>query len=687
MEIKNRLFYQNGRPFFPVMGEFQYSRTFLGDWDTDLKKMKALGINTVATYVFWIHHEESEGEFDFSGNRNIRLFLELCQKNNLSVCLRIGPWVHAECRNGGFPDWILEKPCRTRTNDPLYLQYVRRYFTRLYQECKGMMEKDGGPITSIQIENEYSQWGRQGPDLGNVHMRVLNNMLREIGFDVSVYFATGWGDASLGDCVPVWGAYCEAPWEFTQEELPPFDCYLFSPNPNDKNIGSDTGIKDFDLSAAKSKFPYATVEIGGGIQMTKMRRPIIRPEDNGALITCQLGSGVDALGYYVFHGGIHPVGKTTMQEYRRVGNIDAGFACDLPERDYDFQAPISQYGRIHPMGREIKTWNQFASSFSSILLGSEVIFPFDNATDASDLKSPRYSLRKKGNGGFLFFNRYVRHYEVAPMLLSSCLHELGLENVGFTEVEIQNGQFGAFPFNVTLGEGELAYATATPFLVLNQKDVFFFASTDHPVIQWKKEGGHTFLLTKEEARNCFVFPLEDGEHVFMGEAEFYQNSEGVYALYGNSSRLFRAYPALASLPQGVKKIGEEGLWTLYEIEGNIQEIPFQKQDKYLSKEELEITVDLEDGNRFEQIYLSLDFNGDSCDLLLNGQKENDRLYSGASFEVGLRQYDFPKRVQFFVHGAKEGEPFYVEKPLHYENGVACSDLGIRVEGIQKKRIA
>ena len=82
MEIKNRLFYQNGRPFFPVMGEFQYSRTFLGDWDTDLKKMKALGINTVATYVFWIHHEESEGEFDFSGNRNIRLFLELCQKRN-----------------------------------------------------------------------------------------------------------------------------------------------------------------------------------------------------------------------------------------------------------------------------------------------------------------------------------------------------------------------------------------------------------------------------------------------------------------------------------------------------------------------------------------------------------------------------------------------------------------------------
>ena len=145
MEIKNRLFYQNGRPFFPVMGEFQYSRSFLGDWDIDLKKMKALGINTVATYVFWIHHEESEGEFDFSGNRNIRLFLELCQKNNLSVCLRIGPWVHAECRNGGFPDWILEKPCRTRTNDPLYLQYVRRYFTRLYQECKGMMEKDGGP--------------------------------------------------------------------------------------------------------------------------------------------------------------------------------------------------------------------------------------------------------------------------------------------------------------------------------------------------------------------------------------------------------------------------------------------------------------------------------------------------------------------------------------------------------------
>lgn len=71
--------------------------------------MRACGMDIIATYVFWIHHEEEEGVFDFSGQRNLHRFLELCEKWQMHVWLRIGPWAHGEARNGGFPDWLLKK--------------------------------------------------------------------------------------------------------------------------------------------------------------------------------------------------------------------------------------------------------------------------------------------------------------------------------------------------------------------------------------------------------------------------------------------------------------------------------------------------------------------------------------------------------------------------------------------------
>ena len=36
--------------------------------------MKAGGVTLVATYLLWIYHEEEEGRFDFTGDRDIRAF-------------------------------------------------------------------------------------------------------------------------------------------------------------------------------------------------------------------------------------------------------------------------------------------------------------------------------------------------------------------------------------------------------------------------------------------------------------------------------------------------------------------------------------------------------------------------------------------------------------------------------------
>ena len=100
---------QDNKRWFPVMGEIHYSRYPHEYWRESLLKMKAGGVDVASTYVIWIHHEEIEDEYDFSGDRDLRLFVQTCKECKIKLWLRIGPWVHAEVRNGGFPDWLLKR--------------------------------------------------------------------------------------------------------------------------------------------------------------------------------------------------------------------------------------------------------------------------------------------------------------------------------------------------------------------------------------------------------------------------------------------------------------------------------------------------------------------------------------------------------------------------------------------------
>lgn len=138
------------------MGEMHYSRYREDLWEESLRKMKAAGVQIVSSYMIWIHHEEIEGEFDFTGCRDLHHFMECCKKAGIYSFLRVGPWVHGECRNGGFPDWLQNKEgLELRSNDPEYLRYVERYWKQLYEQVKGFLYRDGGPVIGLQIENEY----------------------------------------------------------------------------------------------------------------------------------------------------------------------------------------------------------------------------------------------------------------------------------------------------------------------------------------------------------------------------------------------------------------------------------------------------------------------------------------------------------------------------------------------------
>ena len=404
----------NDRPILPIMGEFHFSRYPAGEWKTALKNMQQGGVDIVATYVFWIHHEETEGEWDFSGRRNLKVFLKCCQEAGMKVWLRIGPWAHGECRNGGFPDWLVEKEKRgklsLRTDDPQYLKYVDIFFTKIAEQADGYMHKDGGPVIGIQIENEYGHAG--GPsdrEEGMAHMRTLRVMAEKKGLTAPYFSATGWGGAYVPEgFLPVLGGYVDAPWANHTHELAASENFLFQPFHDDANIASDFAEGQSGFTFDTSKFPYLTAELGGGLQVTAHRRPYPYPEDIEAQTICMLGAGANLIGYYMYHGGVNPDGKyTTLQESKATG-----YANDLPVKSYDFQTCLRENGLPSESYYRLRKHHTFIKNIEELLARAKVYLP-DNIPepmDAEDMETLRAAFRynKTADCGFLFINNHQR---------------------------------------------------------------------------------------------------------------------------------------------------------------------------------------------------------------------------------------------------------------------------------------
>lgn len=132
----------DGHRVVPAMGEMHYSRIPEAEWRGELEKMKEGGINILATYILWNHIEEVEGQFDWSGQRNLRKFLKLCKEVGMAVVIRIGPWCHAEVRLGGIPDWVFTKECETRTEDPVFMELSTYWYRQgLYSSTGSAVER------------------------------------------------------------------------------------------------------------------------------------------------------------------------------------------------------------------------------------------------------------------------------------------------------------------------------------------------------------------------------------------------------------------------------------------------------------------------------------------------------------------------------------------------------------------
>ena len=178
----------DGRRVIPAMGEVHYSRIPEQEWEEEVHKMHEGGITMIACYVFWNHIEEAEGIYDWSGQRNLRRFLEVCKAESLPVVLRVGPFCHGEARCGGIPDWIFTKGCTPRSEDPGFLKYVERLYRQIFTQVHGLQWKDGGPVIAAQFDNEFG-----GPAS---YLLTLKKIAVDIGFDLPFYTRTGWPELS-----------------------------------------------------------------------------------------------------------------------------------------------------------------------------------------------------------------------------------------------------------------------------------------------------------------------------------------------------------------------------------------------------------------------------------------------------------------------------------------------------------
>jgi beta-galactosidase len=728
IEVNSYYMVMNGKPVLPVTGEFHFSRYPDKYWEESIRKMKAGGVDLIATYVFWNIHEETEGVFNWDGDNNLRKFLELCEKYDFNVIVRIGPFCHGEIRNGGLPDWLLGKPLTIRSNDPYYLFYVDRLYQQISKQLEGLLFKDGGPVIGIQLENEFqhsaSPWGLTYPgqpydytsaemdraviqegvgvaqadnpyaELGNEHMRVLMSVARKAGMEVPVYTATGWGYAAVieNETLPVTSAYPYPTWAPNQ----PSTLYLYT----DLQKNPDYSPVRYQ----NEQYPYFAAEIGGGIMNTYDRRPLIPYNSVDPLINRFLGSGTNGIGYYMYHGGSTPRGEK---------NWFSDMAVGSPIISYDFQAPVGEFGQIRPSFHRLKLLHFFLNAFGDILAPMQTILPDGyNQITPDDNTSLRYTVRAKGESGFIFMNNFQDHLQRNNMENIQFSLHTGTGDLLVPEsggVTLKKDEHAILPFNFEMGGIILNYSTAQLLTSGENGKSFYFVFYAIPgikpefsvqkangIVIQRKENCQVSENSKRILVNCsesvpseFILKQKDGKtitvltidkpfalksyvvningkrYILFSDALILQRGD-LFDLQSTGQNTFNlsVYPKMESTPKlswgTITRQNEaHSIMSTFRIE-----LPAQKVDlpiRTIQQNKIQLTLPAAKPSGINDLYLVIDYTGDTGMGFLNGELVADNFYNGTKWTVGLKKFmDLPgqKEMVFYFRPLYQNAPYF-----------------------------
>jgi beta-galactosidase len=703
--FNNLYMVQNGKPVLPVIGEFHYVRSPEDEWDESLKKMKAAGVNIVSTYVFWNVHEPTEGKFEWSGSKDLRHFIELCGQNNLQVIVRLGPFCHGEMRNGGLPDWLYGRPFDVRSNDPLYLNDVAKLYNEIGKQLTGLLFKDGGPVIGFQLENEYhhsaSPWaltypgqqpewtnavddrywespaagGKKQKDPyaqdGQKHMANLLQLAHKAGLDAPFYTATGWGNAAIVEdtTIPVTSAYPFPTWA----PAVPSPLYLY----NDLHLRPDYA----PVSYQPEHYPSFGAELGGGIMITYSRRPTVSAHAVESLVVRELGSGANAIGYYMFHGGATPRAGSTFLSEEPSG---------VPKISYDFQAPIGQYGQLAESYGYLKLIHYFLNDFGSILAPMTTALPDPAAKmKPANVDHLRFAVRHNGDSGFIFLHNFQDHVATHDLTdlqitLQTSDGELRIPNDSTFTLKSETATF--FPFDIDFGGIQVKYATAQPFVCLtsDKHPRYAFVTVDgiKPEFAFDAKSARNFqskdcqltnsqslaivscpidavseftiendlgqpvtfaIFPKSMAKHAWLVNAKDQKHLLFSDSTILSNSEGFEAYsVGTNTFTFTTYPALSDTPRHQTTLlsqasAPHSSMSAYTISFPDAE-PFVHA-KIVDRRTLTLSTDKPTLPKdINNVFLDIDYTGDVGLAFINGELVDDHLYFGKPWRMGLKRF-------------------------------------------------
>ena len=635
----------DGHRVVPVMGEVHYSRIPADEWRQEVKKMKEGGVTMIATYVFWNHVEEEEGIFRWDGQRNLRRFLEICSEEQMPVILRMGPFCHGEVRNGGIPDWMFEKGCKLRDRNPVFLSYAETLYRQIFSQVQGLQWKDGGPVIAAQFDNEYRGRGE--------YLMDLKHIAQKIGFDLPFYTRTGWPELAtpvpFGEMIPLYGDYADGFWDRTLGETDGNYYKAF----NFKAFRSSTAIATEQLGKQKAKvndgdesYPYFTCELGGGMMQAYHRRPYIYPEDAYSMALVKLGSGSNLLGYYMYHGGTNPEGKTYLNENQRTKGTNYN---DMPVKNYDFQAPLGEFGQKNTHYYMLRPLHLFMQNWGETLAEMEASFPAPQDIKKGDDSHLRWAVRSKDNSGYIFINNYERLQNLSVkknVVLKAC-------GVTLPKLSIPAGCMAIFPVNV---DG-IKYATAQ-LVAKRDGKIYLMQIPGIPTTICMQNGkvlknvkvrgtekpvyGNLYLLSRAEAERLFLEP------------------ESTVIIELATIRKIKEAGPLRKISMGAQRVAEEP-----------SDEDFDQAAVY------RITLPELPAGAKEPL-MKFDYQGDCARLYANGKLIADHFQYGRPFLYGLwRLSQDTKELELRILPLQKDAPVYLPKEANKTPGEGVERIEVQ----------
>nr|MCR5312584.1 beta-galactosidase [Bacteroidaceae bacterium] len=626
--VDNKGFIINGHHVIPVMGELHYARVPEKDWRREIKKMQAGGITILSTYVFWIHHEQEQNKWDWSGNKNLRKFIETCAEEQMPVVLRIGPFCHGEVYQGGFPNWLVDlsikdKKYKLRSTAPGFMKATTNLFNNIYAQVNGLLWKDGGPIIGLQIENEC-----RGPW---AYYEALKTQAVKTGFDLPFYTRTGWpklnGKEVFGQMLPLYGDYADGFWDRKLTDMP--GDYTKAFIMKDSRISSVIATEalgtnqDTKMETQELSYPYLTCELGGGMMTAYHRRINMSGKEMKPLAICKLGSGSNLPGYYMYHGGTNPYNKEhTMGETQdsKVTNYN-----DMPYMSYDFQSPLGEMGQLNETAyHESRILHQMLKDWGEELSMMDV-----------DSLSEHYARR----GSFIFRNDYVR-----------IINENGLSYVT--------------PYNLTCGKATINWANAEPFC--KTKDITYLVEIEgkktEMCVNGKKikvkmnkpfkAGNETFcVLSRKKAYTAFKI---DGNLI-------YSSHNGV--IFKMDSTIVEEYWAEPSLSdnfiikyKNIKKADSPRKVLLGKQKVATMPVEEDFERAAIYNIELKNITD----KTCDDLFLKIDYKGDVARVYADNELVEDNFWNGKPMLVRVSDL-IGKKIELRILPMAKDYPIYLQK--------------------------